>query len=178
MKLDETALEAAAQVHWIDESFRENTAAPDAVVKAVANAVTDYLDALDAEGLADLHEYWSERVKALPVSEVLKGDTYAVAMNETNESRWYVNTASHDLGKRKLRRVLRRAPQPRQWKIGDLVDDTRDLPEGAVVRDESGDIAEHDGYRGFLVGGTAGVFGLDYLDNPRIIWLPENGDES
>lgn len=180
MKLNEKALEAAAQVHWIDGSFRENAAAPDAVVKAVANAVTDYLDALDAEGLADLHEYWSERVEALPIPDKIHtGDTVAYRIGM---GRWRPHVVYEgDLSPVPDGwRVLRRAHQPRQWEVGDLVDDTRDLPDGTIVRYPNGVLGEFDAeaekFR--FYDAIRAILSPSKLDNPRIIWLPENGDES
>lgn len=177
MKLNEKALEAAAQAAWESKgsfgNFRERSAYPEHWVEAASSAVLAYLEALDAEGLADLYEYWCERIEALPKKKVEVGDTYATRTGLG----WKVVTARATVPLVVNERILRYG-STRQWEIGDLVDETRDLPDGAIVRDEDGDIAVHDGGGNFSAAGLAGARHLGHLNEPRIIWLPEDGDES
>ena len=63
---------------------------------------------------------------------------------------------------------------PRVWQIGDLVDSTEGLPDGAIVVD-----AENDPWRWntqpFV--GRGGYSDVYDLVNPRLIWLPNNNDQ-
>ncbi|WP_250504867.1 hypothetical protein [Bowdeniella massiliensis] len=185
MKLNEAALEVAAQVDWKGSGhqghFRGEAVDPDYWPCHASRIVTAYLEALNGEGLADLYDYWCERVEALPVpDEVRKGDTFAW---QGGFGEWTALVADWGWKHTANLRVLRRAHiEPRQWAVGDLVDETRDLPDRTVVRDEGGDIAEyiaaHDEADMFYITGATGAVNLDILNSPRIIWLPETEDES
>lgn len=175
MKLNDEAVEAATQAAFkfhmgFNMDYRKRTAAPDKYVEYSQVTIINYLKNLDGEGLADLYEYWSGRVEKLPVEELQVGDIYAYRAG----GGWATSKAQVPHAASDDRRVLRRA---RQWKVGDLVDDTRDLPGGAVVKGKGGDIAEYIAeYDAFTPIGIDALWILDALEGPRIIWLPENGD--
>lgn len=180
MKLNDEAVEAATQAAFkfhmgFNMDYRKRTAAPDKYVEYSQVTIINYLKNLDAEGLADLYEYWCRRVEALPeATELRVGDTYAIPRYGWQ---WRLYNSSVNISESHVGyRVLRRAR--RQWKIGDLVDDTRDLPDSAIVRDEAENTAEYVAkYDSFTPIGIDALWILDALDNPRIIWLPEEGEK-
>lgn len=150
-------------------------ALPEFIQELILNNATEPPTKEEGDLLAEW-EALNAKIDALPrAEEIREGDwvTLPAGKGVLNVFQAHMNLcAEHD-----EYRVLRRAP--RTWKIGDLVDNTRDLPDGAVVLEESGDVAVYaTASNAFSITGHKVIASLDMLIDPRIIWLPENGDES
>ncbi len=141
--------------------------------------ITEYWPAgkAPAKELTPLEQYeeFKTWIETLPkVTNLKKGDLAACIHGAGEVS---VIAVPYSIGPAKNYHLIHREPEPdpdpRTWKVGDLVDSTEGLPDGAIVRDSYAGAYTYNAPDGdFFTPSDEGIR-LASLGNPLLIWLPE-----